>query len=133
MDKADVKPWFTKYCSTSRTMYRGCWFFDFLGVLLSEVASDKDSKMSKIAEKAYKKALAPHHGWMLQKAALIAMKAVKRRDKFIDSICKEQQSVDADYNEEKFYEDFATLGKQSASLAEKLWDFCKQNGLDKLP
>ena len=66
MDKADVKPWFTKYCSTSRTLTRGCWLYDFLGVLLTQVASDKESMMSKIANNAYKEALAPHHGWMLK-------------------------------------------------------------------
>jgi hypothetical protein len=46
--------------------------------------------MSKIAEKSYKEALAPHHSWMLKQAATVAMKAVKRRDKFLASVCTEQ-------------------------------------------
>ena len=89
MDKALVKPWFAKYCSTSRTLYRGCWLFDFLGNLCVGIAQDRESTMSKLGSKAYKEALAPHHPWALRQVAGVAIKAIKRRDKFVLSVCKE--------------------------------------------
>jgi len=86
-NKDDIKPWMAKYESTSRTLYRGCWFFDFLHSLLNDFTSDRDTMMGKLAQKAYDHALAPHHPYLLKKAAGMAMKACKKREKFIDSIC----------------------------------------------
>ena len=77
-----------KYCSTSRTIFRGCWFFDFLHSLTKDLVEDKTVKASKIALKAYNVALGPHHPWALKKAAGVAMKAIKAREKFQKSICE---------------------------------------------
>jgi hypothetical protein len=129
-----VQPWFAKYCSTSRTLYRGCWFFDFVAALLQGLSADRESMMSKVALKAYKEALAPHHPWALKQAATLAMKAVKKREKFIASVCKEQTEVRGqDYSEAQFYEDFAKLGQLSGAVAGQLWQFCKAKDLVKLP
>lgn len=49
--------------------------------------------MSKLALGAYEKALAPHHNWALKQVASVAMKAVKRRDKFIASVCSQQVEI----------------------------------------
>lgn len=74
--------------------------------------------MGKLAQKAYDVALAPHHPFLLKKAAGVAMKACKKREKFIASIQTEQQKVmGAEYPEEKLYEDFAQLGELCGKLA----------------
>mmetsp|Transcript_17842 Transcript_17842/g.30274 ORF Transcript_17842/g.30274 Transcript_17842/m.30274 type:complete len:92 (-) Transcript_17842:70-345(-) len=90
--------------------------------------------MGKLAQAAYTKALAPHHSWVLKQAAGVAMKAVKRRDKFLLSVCTEQKKLTgADYSEEELYSDLATLGQQSGRLAELLWALCNEQELTKLP
>ena len=62
------------------------------------------------------------------------MKAVKRRDKFIASLCKEQKEITGqEYSEEDFYKDFESLGEMSKALAKLLWAYCRENGLDSLP
>ncbi len=111
--KEDIKPWFTKYASTSRTLYRGCWLYDFLHMFIVSVCQDRETMMSKLAQAAYTKALAPYHPWVLKKAAGVAMKAVKRRDKFVASVVKDQKTLPGKdgYDEEKLYADFLTLGE----------------------
>jgi hypothetical protein len=76
-----------KYESTSRHLYRGCWFFDFLHSLFTDFVGDRTVMMSKLAQKAYDVALGPHHPFLLKKAAGVAMKACKKREKFIESLC----------------------------------------------
>jgi hypothetical protein len=83
--------WMWTYQSTSRTVYRGCWFFDFLAHTFNGIVTDREAKMSKIAVEGYNHGLAPHHGWMLKKVATVAMKAIKDRTKFMAGY-KEQQS-----------------------------------------
>ena len=83
------------YQSTSRTLFRGCWFFDFLEHCFNGIYNDRTSKMSKIAVDAYNHGLAPHHGWMLKKVATVAMQAIKDRKKFIDGYCEQQSKVRA--------------------------------------
>ena len=72
-NKDDIKPWMAKYESTSRTLFRGCWFMDFLHNVFHGFVNERDIKMSKLAQKAYDVALAPHHPYLLKKAAGIAM------------------------------------------------------------
>jgi hypothetical protein len=85
-NKDDILPWMLKYESTSRTLYRGAWFFDFLHIFTSDFASMRTEMMGKLAKKAYDTALAPYHPYLLKKAAGIAMNACKKREKFILSI-----------------------------------------------
>ena len=90
--------------------------------------------MGKIAQKAYDVALGPHHPFLLKKAAGVAMKACKKREKFIESVCTEQAKITgAEYNEEKLYSDFVILAELSGKLAQQLWAFCKENNLTVLP
>lgn len=92
-NKDDIKPWMTKYESTSRTLFRGCWFFDFLYTVFQGIYEKREDKMSKIAQGAYTFGLAPHHGFMLKKIAGVAMNAIKRKDKFIAGLIEEQSKV----------------------------------------
>jgi len=132
--KEEILPWFPKYCSTSRTIFRGAWFFNFIGKLMSMFVSDKSMMMSKMALKAYDEALGPHHSRMLKMAAHVAMKAIKKREKFIVCLTEEQTKVTGKpYSEDMLYTDLEKLGKQAALLSEQLWAFCRANGLDKLP
>ena len=62
------------------------------------------------------------------------MKACKKREKFIESICVEQTKVtEAEYTEEQLYNDFTILAELSGKLAQQLWAFCKENNLTVLP
>ena len=83
----------TQYESTSRILYRGCWLFDFISECFKGIYQHRDKKMVKIAQDAYKTALAPHHGYILKKVAGVAMNAVKRKDKFLDGIITQQSKV----------------------------------------
>ena len=132
--KDEQKEWMKTFTSTARTLYRGCWFFDFLREVFINCESQRDQKLSKVASAAYDKALGPHHPWLLRKVAGAAMIALNSRDTFLANYGNEQAEVQGvEYNEEKTYQDFVFLGQQAEQLAEKLWAFCKENGCDKLP
>ena len=132
--KEDVKPWMAKYTSTSRTLYRGCWFMDFLAAIFLGVNEDKECKLSKVAGAAYATALGPHHPWMLRKIAGVAMNAINYRAVFIKNICDEQTKVlGEEYTEERCYDDLRILGEAASVTAKHLWALCKENGLDQLP
>ena len=125
--------WMWTYQSTSRTLFRGCWFFDFLEHVMNGI-TDRDAKMSKIATEGYNHGLGPHHGFMLRSVAGIAMKAIQGRDKFIAGFIAEQSTaLNMEYTEDILYEDFAKLSESSGILAKHLWALCKENGFDKLP
>ena len=83
LSKEEQAPWKAKYTSTSRTLTRGCWFFDFLHAIFNGFVEKRDDKLSKVASEAYTKALAPHHPWMLRKVAGVAMNAITYRASFI--------------------------------------------------
>lgn len=123
-----------KYEATSRTLYRGCWFFDFLREIFVGITQRKDEMMGKIGKHAYTIGLAPHHGFMLKKTAGLAFNAIKRKDKFFAGIIKEQTKVQGiEYTEEMIYTDFEDLAITCAKLAEQLWAFCKEYKLTELP
>ena len=88
-NKADQQPWMTKYESTSRTLFRGCWFFDFLREIFVGITQRRDEMMGKIGKHAYSVGLAPHHGYILKKTAGLAFNAIKRKDKFFKGITDE--------------------------------------------
>ena len=88
-DKANRKPWMDKYESTSRTLFRGCWFFDFLREIFVGLTQRRDEKMGKIASNAYSKGLGPHHGFILRNVAGVAFKAIQTKANFINGIIAE--------------------------------------------
>lgn len=90
MNKDDVQPWMKAYTSTSRHLWRGCWFFNFLTEIFKNMNLDRKSKLSKIASDAYNKSLGPHHPWVLRKVASAAMVAVNYREVFIKNFVSEQ-------------------------------------------
>ena len=134
MAKEDVQKWMSGYTSTARTLYRGCWFMDFLHAIFAGFYNDKESKLSKVATAAYNTALAPHHPWMLKKVAGVAMNAINYRAVFIKNMVDEQTKVlGREYTEENVYEDLKLLSDEAGILAKHLWALCQQNGFDKLP
>lgn len=84
--KKDAQPWMKDYCSTSRHLWRGVWFFHFLSALFGNVNTNRNESISSIASKAYTTALAPYHPWILRKVAGAAMMAIRGREKFIDAL-----------------------------------------------
>ena len=47
MNPDDILPWFKHYQSTSRHLYRNCWFIKFLNVLCTLLREDRTMKLSK--------------------------------------------------------------------------------------
>ena len=83
------QPWMKKMQSTSRTIWRNVWFFEFLSILFVGIESDRTQLASAAARAAYDVALKPHHPWLLAKAAGVAMKAVNYREVCIKNVCDE--------------------------------------------
>ena len=132
--KEDQKEWMSTFTSTSRTIYRGCWFFDFIHEIFRTFVEDRKAKLSTLASAAYYKALGPHHGMMLRSVAGIAMKAVNYKETFISNFTTEQSKVHSmDYTEEMMYNDVTVLAEEAGKLAAHLWAICRANGFDKLP
>lgn len=91
--KEDRQPWMKDYASTSRHLWRGQWFFEFIGHMLKVIVHHRNEKLSKLAQKTYTKFLAPHHNFFLVKIATAAILTVRSREKFISSISAEQSKV----------------------------------------
>ena len=113
MAKVDVKPWMEKYQSTSRTLWRGVWFIEFIGIVCTEFVNQRTAKMSKIAGEAYDAALAPHHPWALKKVAGMAMRAVKAREKFEPAFIADMARLTDNkaYSMDTMIADFTHLGE----------------------
>ena len=47
--KKDAQPWMKDYCSTSRHLWRGVWFFHFLSILFKDVNTNRKDSISSIA------------------------------------------------------------------------------------
>jgi len=75
-----------KYISSSRHIWRCCWFFHFLSILITEIESKRDSSMSSIAKEAYNVALGPNHPWIVRTVANAAMIACKSRENFMNLV-----------------------------------------------
>ena len=45
--------WMWTYQATSRTVYRGCWFMDFLQKVFELLTTDREGKLNKLAGDAY--------------------------------------------------------------------------------
>lgn len=88
--KDKQQDWMKNYCSTARTLYRNEWLFSFLSYLIQLILSERDQKLSKIARATYKKTLAPHHPYWLQKVAGAACGVTNSREKFIAGLQAEQ-------------------------------------------
>ena len=67
--KEEVQPWMKKYASTSRHLWRGQWFYEFVGQMLQAIVMRRNEKLPKLAGSVYKKYLAPHHNMVLSKVA----------------------------------------------------------------
>ena len=72
-----------KYVSTTRTVLRNMWLFDFLEHFMLVMYEDRQATLKQIAEKAYEKGLAPHHPWIVRKAAQLGMLAVPHKETFM--------------------------------------------------
>jgi len=108
--KDQIKEWMKKYESTSRILYRGCWLFDFIHTVFNGIYTRRSDKLVKIAQDAYKQALAPHHGFVLKKVANAAMNACNKKEKFFLGIVAQQSKVqNVQYTEEMAYEDIKVL------------------------
>jgi len=66
------------------------WALEFIGIFMEDVASaSNEAKTSEIAASAYKRTLANHHNWLVQKMAIVAVYTLPRRDTLIHMMCKQ--------------------------------------------
>ena len=112
------------YQSTSRTLVRGAWFFDFCRVLFKQFTTDKSMPMSDVARFSYKQTLAPKHPWLLRHPCNWAMGLIVNRQEFVGSILKEQSLVlGTAYSEADCYSDFVELTNYCEELSKYIWGY----------
>lgn len=113
--------------STARTLLRLMWFLNFLQSIISNLITDKASKLSAITQHAYDESLAPHHPWPVRLGAAIGIKTVPKRTAFVAHLFGEGRS-EAEYD--------AMLGQIAQGtlpLRNALWGFYESNRLTGLP
>ena len=84
--KEEVQPWMKKYASTSRHLWRGQWFYEFVGQMLKAIVEQREPKISKLAKETYQKYLAHRHNAFFSRVAQAAVIAVRSREKFIKGL-----------------------------------------------
>ena len=47
--KNEIQPWHAKYASSSRHLWRGQWFFEFVGEMMGLIATQRNEKLTKLA------------------------------------------------------------------------------------
>lgn len=84
------------YQSTAWVYIKGAWFVDFMLAFLQLVYQDREMDLPTVAKKAYDKALAPHHNWLIKSAARVGLVAASSRANFLKSLCEEQTRISDD-------------------------------------
>lgn len=120
--KKDKKgTWMWKYTSTTRTVLRNLWLCDYVESLMNHLHTDEKLSLQKCAKRAYKKALAPHHPFVVKQAAKVAFLALRQK--------REEFFKNTDFTIEKIKEVEALISK----LKKPIWDFYRENSYEKLP
>lgn len=82
--------------------------------------------MSNVFGIAYDEAFGENHGWLVRKSAKLAMMASQSREKFVEVILK------GAYDEKKFEEYNNKFLSVLVPVHDFLWNFYKENKMDKL-
>ena len=76
--------------SGSRTLLRLQRALEFILRFIDEMSmSEDDAKSSEIAQNVYKRTLANHHPWLVQKMAGLVMYMLPSRKDLIETMCKQ--------------------------------------------
>lgn len=113
--------------STARTLLRLMWFLNFLVAIISNLTTDKTSKLSKITKRAYDEALGPHHPWPVRLGAAIGIKTVPKRNDFVQRLLGPGKS-EAEYDDL-----FRGISVGIIPIRDALWRFYEENRLTDLP
>lgn len=113
--------------STARTLLRLMWFLNFLQAIISNLITDKRSKLSVITQHAYDEALAPHHPWPVRLGAAIGIKTVPKRANFVAHL------FGAGRTEAEYDAMLGQIAEGTLPLKHALWGFYESNSLTALP
>jgi len=120
-------PEFKDYESTTRTILRLMWFFDFVSALLNNLDTDRKSSVSTACKAAYSEALGPHHPFPVRAAAKVAMLAAPNRNKLFHGLFGENTQ------EETIYNNIKEINQLIGPIKTCLWTYYKENNLTELP
>ena len=77
-DKKDSWEW--TYASTGRHLVRMHWLTIFVATLFEILTTDENAELGKALRDSYDTAFAPHHPWIVRKAAGLAMRAAPSKE-----------------------------------------------------
>jgi len=120
-------PKFKGYDSTTRTINRLMWFFDFVTILIKNIATDKTAKVPDCAKRAYTEALAPHHPLPIRLAAKAALNFAPSRERFLKEL------FPADMEEDEKYRQFNYALEVIGPIREFLWKYYAEHGIKEIP
>lgn len=87
----DMRKTFDKYQSTSRTLLRGAWFFDYTNWLFKTYPANPEMSMAELARTGYDECgLAARHPWYVSTPARWAMGLINSRKEFNELYLKEE-------------------------------------------
>ena len=78
-------------------MLRMMWFMNFLLIMFQEILEDKKQSPSQACSKAYERALAPNHMWIVKVGARAAMMAAPDRKKFLYLVVEKDKTAEFAY------------------------------------
>lgn len=119
-DKLPKEDYRHQFTSTTRTVLRNLWLFDFLHYFMDMIHDERDAKLSACAKNAYSKGLGIHHPWVVRQAAKLAMLATPSRETFL-------------HDANASYEQIAEFKALLEQFRGPLWAFYKEKGLEELP
>ena len=122
----------TKRPSGARTVLRLHRALQFFSEFMDELAQVPGSSgTSHLARDCYRKTLAPHHSWVIQKSASLAMYALPARDQLLSRSFG--QSPDMSEQWQKQSETMMQLARLSRQVYDLVQDLFAENSLLELP
>jgi len=118
---------YKNYESTTRTVNRLMWFFDFVTSLLRHLEGDRQMKCSDCAKKAYEEGLAPHHPLAIRFAAKTALNFTPSREKFLKGLFPENMTEDEKYRLFRHCLDIIF------PVRKFLWKYYEEHGIKVIP
>jgi len=125
--KLAPEPKYKNYDSTTRTVLRLMWFFDFITALVGNMEGDRQMKIAECSKKAYDVALGPHHPLPIRMAAKVALNFTPSRETFMKGL------FPANLSEEEKYQAFKECLDTIAPIRTFLWDYYREHNLDNMP
>ena len=114
---------------------RGAWFFDFLSDMMNVIAQEpRGRSLAACAQKGYRMRLQARHPWIVQKAVLVGMNAASYREVFEKRMIEEQSRLQKrEYTTQDIYKDLVVTADLCEELAQHIWKYFKDRGLDDIP